>query len=748
MKSTGFSEAPAWRAPDVFDHLIERLCPAYRNRITAELRPEEKDGFQLADAPGGRIRISGNTPVSLAAGLNYYLRERAGVHLSWCGDRLALPPEPPPVSTEVRREFPLPLRPCLNYCTFGYSMVWWEWPRWEREIDFMALNGINMPLAVTGIEAIYLRTLLHFGLSREEILAFLSGPAFLPWQYMNNLDSHAGPLPSPWITSHLALGRRILERERAWGMKPILPGFSGHVPEAFARLYPRCRFIRSEGWCGFAPVVTIDPADPMFAEVNAVFLRELTGAFGTDHYYSIDLFHEQRLDRCSPDHLAACGRSVSAALLAADPEAVWVMQAWSERPEIIRNIPAGRLLLLDIGKERLKATGGLDGRPVVWGTIHSFGGQTEIGGDLAAIPREIAEQRRRFPNLAGAGAFPESIGNNPVLFELVFDSALCGGELDLEQWVRGYLRRRYGRESAAAVQAWRFLLRDVYTERRGDPIFAARPALRPDRANAWAGFNPNDVPLHFFPAWEKLLEAAPALGGSDGYRFDVIDLGRQALSAFGMQLHRRCSTAYEERNAGEFRRAADRFLELLNDCDALLGSRPEFRLDRWIADARRWGTGPAEKAYYEWNARLLVTLWGPVESPEPLFDYCCREWHGLLRDYYGVRWAMFFDYVTGELQAGRSCGEAKLPRVEGRIALKANAFYRELHRFEQAYVRQISPDRPPEPCPDELAAARRMFEKYAPRLADYPVAARRKTGSRRPAADVPAGFAGDGAVLL
>lgn len=238
MKSNGFSEAPARRAPDVFNHLIERLCPAYRNRITAELRPEEKDGFQLADAPGGRIRISGNTPVSLAAGLNYYLRERAGVHLSWCGDRLALPPEPPPVSTEVRREFPLPLRPCLNYCTFGYSMVWWEWPRWEREIDFMALNGINMPLAVTGIEAIYLRTLLHFGLSREEILAFLSGPAFLPWQYMNNLDSHAGPLPSPWITSHLALGRRILERERAWGMKPILPGFSGHVPEAFAGFIP------------------------------------------------------------------------------------------------------------------------------------------------------------------------------------------------------------------------------------------------------------------------------------------------------------------------------------------------------------------------------------------------------------------------------------------------------------------------------------------------------------------------------
>lgn len=241
----------------------------------------------------------------------------------------------------------------------------------------------------------------------------------------------------------------------------------------------------------------------MFAEVNAVFLRELTGAFGTDHYYSIDLFHEQRLDRCSPGSSrrlrpqrlrGAAGRRSGGGLGHAGVE-----RTAGDHPEHPRRTPAaaGHRQGAAEGDRRTRRQAGR------LGTIHSFGGQTEIGGDLAAIPREIAEQRRRFPNLAGAGAFPESIGNNPVLFELVFDSALCGGELDLEQWVRGYLRRRYGRESAAAVQAWRFLLRDVYTERRGDPIFAARPALRPDRANAWAGFNPNDVPLHFFPAWRS-----------------------------------------------------------------------------------------------------------------------------------------------------------------------------------------------------------------------------------------------------
>ena len=38
----------------------------------------------------------------------------------------------------------------MNVCTFGYSYAHWDWERWEREIDWMALNGINMPLAFNG----------------------------------------------------------------------------------------------------------------------------------------------------------------------------------------------------------------------------------------------------------------------------------------------------------------------------------------------------------------------------------------------------------------------------------------------------------------------------------------------------------------------------------------------------------------------------------------------------------------------
>lgn len=47
---------------------------------------------------------------------------------------------------------------------------------------------------------------------------------------MTNLEHHGGPLPMSWIKSHEELGKKILERELAFGMKPIHQGYSGFVP--------------------------------------------------------------------------------------------------------------------------------------------------------------------------------------------------------------------------------------------------------------------------------------------------------------------------------------------------------------------------------------------------------------------------------------------------------------------------------------------------------------------------------------
>ena len=42
-----------------------------------------------------------------------------------------------------------------NVCTPGYTFAFWQWPQWEAHVDWMALNGVNLPLAFTAQEAVW-----------------------------------------------------------------------------------------------------------------------------------------------------------------------------------------------------------------------------------------------------------------------------------------------------------------------------------------------------------------------------------------------------------------------------------------------------------------------------------------------------------------------------------------------------------------------------------------------------------------
>lgn len=90
---------------------------------------------------------------------------------------------------------------------------------------------------------------------------------------------------------------------------------------------------------------------------------------------------------------------------------------------------------------------------------------------------------------------------------------------------------------------------------------------------------------------------------------------------------------------------------LIADMDKLLATQKDFMLGPWIADARAWGTNAAEKALFEKNARNLITLWGGADSP--LHEYSCRQWSGLLNDFYKVRWQKFFELLQASLETGK-----------------------------------------------------------------------------------------------
>lgn len=108
----------------------------------------------------------------------------------------------------------------MNYCTVSYSAAWWDWERWQRELDFMAMNSINMPLSVVGLEAVWYNTLLKHKFTDEEARQFLAGPGHFAWQWMQNLQSYGGPLPKSWIDKHI-VWKTIIDRELELGCNPF-----------------------------------------------------------------------------------------------------------------------------------------------------------------------------------------------------------------------------------------------------------------------------------------------------------------------------------------------------------------------------------------------------------------------------------------------------------------------------------------------------------------------------------------------
>ena len=100
-----------------------------------------------------------------------------------------------------------------------------------------------------------------------------------------------------------------------------------------------------------------------------------------------------------------------------------------------------------------------------------------------------------------------------------------------------------------------------------------------------------------------------------------------------------------------------------------MAGEPYFSLEKWIEDARSWGTTPEEKDYFERDARNILTTWGDRGSG--LTDYACRSYDGLIETYYKPRWEMFFEAVNAALDKGEP--------------FDAEAFRQRMFDFEYAF---------------------------------------------------------------
>ncbi|CAL4086012.1 unnamed protein product, partial [Meganyctiphanes norvegica] len=253
IKSHTSEEIQAAAVRNLLQRLLQDRAEEINVTVDRSLGPLGKDTFRIVSpsVAGGTsgVEVVGSSGVAAAWGLHHYLKYYCHAHISWEADQLALPKTWPKATIKVTSNDRF--RYYQNVCTVSYSMAWWDWQRWEREIDWMALNGINLPLAFTAQEAIWRTVYGSLGLTKEELDQHFVGPAFFAWGRMGNIRGWGGPLPESWHNKTIQLQHQILTRMRELGMTPVLPAFAGHVPKALTRLYPNANVSQLGNWGHF-----------------------------------------------------------------------------------------------------------------------------------------------------------------------------------------------------------------------------------------------------------------------------------------------------------------------------------------------------------------------------------------------------------------------------------------------------------------------------------------------------------------
>ena len=603
-----------------------------------------------------------------------------------------------------------------NVCTHSYSYVWYDEEDWVRHIDWMALSGINVFLAMTGQEEVQYKAFRQFGLEDQDIREFFNGPAYLTWsrgQSMQSVGASAMPedgmsgLPRSWMQGQWLLQKQILKLTRALGIIGVLPAFQGNMPPQIKKMYPQANISTThadrpggdnitKGDCAW-----VASTDPLFGLVADAWMQTLIADFGTDHWYQCDGFFTgakppwlYETVASAQDAMASDATAVGPiqpdpnwapvweaawkGMARTDPQAKWLYQGWAIRGwndaagasrirALYEAVPHGQWIPLDMdvaGIWRYFGNYSFFGAPFIWTTLHNMGGNDGLKGDMRLLQHMPSDAVASGASIIGTGSTPEGIDQNPAYYEYTFDTAWKEQEQSLDSWFAAYSARRYGVANEDADAAWRILSTAVYNSEAGGWHDDTGVEWGLGDAPAATGFATAEV----FKAWQLLAKAGATIDPRtcSPLNYDIVNVGREVLAQLITAFELNLTAAVAGADKARALSIAATLLQAYADLDGYLECDDAFLLGPWIAQARRFANATdAPASYYEWQARSQISTWWPVapaarEDPATfkkfpsLDNYANKHWNGLVRDFYAKRVECYVNQVTLELTTANS----------------------------------------------------------------------------------------------
>ena len=653
----------------VLEREMPRIAPQIHLALARGPFDGHPDGFRVR-GDHGNIHVEAATVPTLLFGVNWYLKYVAHLNVSTNGSQLGSAGlQLPGLKSPITRPALYPFRYALNENTDGYTTAYWDAPRWQHEIDLLALSGFNAVLIQRGNDLAVYRAFRDIGYTDSDIRQWITQPAHQNWQWMGNMCCFIEPISLSLMEKRAVSARRLMDELRSLGITPVLPGFWGVVPADFAKHVPGAHVVvQTEPWNGFQRPGWLDPRDPTFARLAAAFYKHQKELFGDSSIYDMETFQEGGVSGDVP--VGDGAGAIQRALDAAHPGALWFMMAWQDNPrkDLVDAVDRRRILIADIEQGRVPREDretDFQGARWLFGGLWEFGGRTTMGAPLydyaQRMPRIAAQPGS---HLSGTALFTEGLDTNPYAFDLYTEMAWRSDPVDLESWTVEYASRRYGAADTHASTAWRTLLQTAYSYRADgvknhgerdaphESIFNAQPSLTATRTGQWAPDVLRYDAEKLKPALTELLQVAPALRNTEGYRYDLVDVARQVLANETRRLLPLLRLAYEQKNRDALHLLTAEWMHDMKLMDTLLSTSKYFLLGRWLSFVPAWANSPEDLARIEYDAHSILTTWGDRTASAELHEYSNRDWAGLVNSYYAPRWQMYFDSLETSLRTG------------------------------------------------------------------------------------------------
>ncbi len=700
---------------------------------------EDGEDYFTVETINGKTKITANNGVSAATGLNYYLKYYCNVEVSQETAQVTMPKEMPVLAAKEGRSTPLKVRYAYNYCTLSYTMPFFGYEDWQRELDYLMLSGVNVILDTTATEALWVSYLQKYGYTAYEALDFVCGYAYKAWWLMGNLEGYGGNVSDRWVLDTLEMARVNERYMIAMGAQPCLQAFVGTLPIEFGTKAastltgkgfadPGDYMTSTGNWSGFTRPYVINTTYDGYEDLASTFYETQKELYGdiTD-FYAGDFFHEISGNPPAAFNKAQMASKVLDYMIDFDPDARWILQAWwsNPLPEVLEGFGDRRntnVLILDLaaaseGSPKYKNTttwGGAEfgGTDWIFSILDNYGGRQGVHGTLQRMASAMASAKKNYPHMYGIGITPEGTQQNPIVYDLFWEQAWCDDAIQVSDWIDAYAARRYGGESENTRKAWQRFV-------GSNGIYATQTA---DGTGVNYGMNDNisfqanaSVGAYYtMPYNEKkfaegvryLLADFDRFADCPNYVYDVVHFVRQMISGEAIHLFNDAKAAIAAGNAELFKEKAAAYVQAMKLIDEVSAYQQNSLFGEWVGKVDRWCDSSLTGEYDDYgrdmmkiNAKMLVTVWAST----PLWSYAYRQYNGLMADYYIPLWEQLIAAVTDALEEGNV--------TESKLRLNNSEW------FKQAMTVVCDPDREylTEAIPargDEAGGKRSLLDVY------------------------------------